>query len=102
VRTYWDAISTGQVGRAYDLLSRGAKAGTSRGEFVRNVTHLLDVTRGVTARVGTATVLGVTAGVPVTLIFTTGGNTSTTQHLLWEDAWRIEQPAAAPTPAPKY
>jgi hypothetical protein len=91
VQQYWDLISKGNVSQAYDLLSTPARESTSRQQFVQSITHLLDVTNGVTATAGAAVVQGATAQVPVTLRFTSSGPSSATQRLVWEGTWRIDQ-----------
>jgi hypothetical protein len=94
VQHYWDLIGTGNVDQAYDLLSTPARESTTRRQFVQNITHLLDVTNGVSAIAGVATVQGAEATVPVTLHFTTSGTSQATQRLVWETTWRIDQTGA--------
>jgi hypothetical protein len=98
---YWDLISRGDADQAYDLLSGGAMQGTTRRQFVRGITRLLDVTNGVSAVAGVASVHGATASVEVSLRFTSSRTSQATQRLVWEQgAWRIDQAPAPLGPKP--
>jgi hypothetical protein len=101
VQQYWDLISHGNVSQAYDLLSTGAQQGTTRRQFVQSITRLLDVTNGITAVAGVASVQGAVATVPVSLQFTNAGASQATQRLVWQvDSWRIDQATAGISPKP--
>lgn len=92
---YWKDIGSGQIDKAYDLLSSGEQQRMTRAAYRQAMFAFLQQTSGVRARVGTPIVVGDCALVPVALqpAKAPGAFKKFSQHMYWlNGTWRITEP----------